>query len=322
MKLLESPGVAWKAPAAIVALPTLQREQHHRMNTSPEQSLPRGACDCHTHVFLDEREFPYWTPRRYTPPPASIEALVAFHDALGVERVVIVQPSVYGPDNSATLKALRVLGLERARGVAVIDDATSDATLRELSDAGVRGVRVNLEVDGERDPDRASAWLRSVVERVGPLGWHIQLFASLPLLGACSPLLGALSVPLVFDHYAGAHARLGAQQQGLPEVLALVECGKAYVKLSAPYRCSDAPGYTDLDALTRLFVERNPQRLLWGSDWPHPQPGVRATPEEVCPPFDVDTQSVLRNFTGWVGDAATLRMILVDNPARLYGFDA
>jgi predicted TIM-barrel fold metal-dependent hydrolase len=217
------------------------------MTASRERLVPQGACDCHTHVFLDERAYPYAPSRRYTPPPASIEALAAWHDAVGIGRVVVVQPSVYGADNAATLQALRELGPDRARGVAVIDDRVSGSQLRALHAAGVRGVRVNLEVDGERDARRATAWLREAAARVAPLGWHVQVFASLPLLAACSDVLQALPVPLVFDHYAGAHASRGTRQEGLAPVLDLVRGGKAWVKLSAPYRCSSAPGYADLE---------------------------------------------------------------------------
>jgi len=291
------------------------------MNTSPTSPpLPPGACDCHTHVFLNERTFPLSASRRYTPPPATIDALSAVHDETGIQRVVIVQPSVYGLDNSATWHALRVLGTHRARAVAVLDDEVSDATLDDMAVAGFRGVRVNLEIDGERDPAKASAWLRRVAERVAPMGWHIQVFASLPLLAACSPVLRALPVPLVFDHYAGAHASLGLEQEGLREVLTLVESGKAYVKLSAPYRCSDPRHEADLEPLTRLLIRCNPERMLWGSDWPHPQPGVRPRSEDVCPPFEVDLGQVLNTMGRWASDEATRHRIFVDNPRRLYDF--
>ncbi|MET0541608.1 MAG: amidohydrolase family protein [Variovorax sp.] len=290
------------------------------MKRSPQ--LPSGACDCHTHVFLDEAKFPLHPARRYTPPPASIEALTTLHDALGIERVVIVQPSVYGRDNAATLHALRTLGQGRARGVAVIDDDTSDAELAEMAAAGVRGVRVNLEVDGERDASKATAWLRRTVERVAPLGWHVQLYASLTLLGACADMLGSLPVPLVFDHYAGAQAHLGLQQEGVAEVLKLVESGRAYVKLSAPYRCAGPDALHTLEPLTRLLIDCNPDRMLWGSDWPHPQPGARPNATDVCPPFEVDLGETLNALATWARDDVTLQKILVDNPLRLYGFDA
>ncbi|MEJ8825901.1 amidohydrolase family protein [Variovorax humicola] len=282
--------------------------------------LPPGACDCHTHVLLDGGAFPFSFSRRYTPPPASIEALSELHAGLGIQRVVIVQPSVYGFDNSATLHALRILGSRRARGIAVIDENAPDAMLDEMASAGVRGVRVNLEIDKQGDTAKASDHMRRIADRVAPWGWHVQVYASLPLLSGCNDAIRSLPVPVVFDHYAGAHASRAASQKGLDAVLALVEGGKAYVKLSAPYRCSDSLDYADLAPLARRFIQSNPDRMLWGSDWPHPQPGVMPAPTDVCPPFDVDSGHVLGQLRQWSLDDSTLHKILVDNPKRLYGF--
>lgn len=283
--------------------------------------LPPGACDCHTHVFPDEGSFPFAAARHYTPPPASIEALAAWQDALGIERVVIVQPSVYGSDNRATLQALTVLGPRRARAVAVIDADATDDELDVLARAGVRGVRVNLIFGGDDGVAQAEAQLRRTAERIAPRGWHVQVFASLALLTACRATLAALPVPVVLDHYAGVHAGHGADQAGLGEVLELVESGRAYIKLSAPYRCSTAAPYADLVPLTRRFVRANPERVLWGSDWPHPQPGAAARATDVSRPFEVDNAAVLRSVCDAIDDTAVLRKLFTDNPKRLYDFD-
>jgi predicted TIM-barrel fold metal-dependent hydrolase len=285
-----------------------------------EPSLPAGACDCHTHVFLDPRAYPWSPARRYTPPPAPIEALAAWHDALGIARVVVVQPSVYAADNAATLQALRVLGPERARGVAVLDAAATDADLQVMHALGVRGVRVNLEIDRASDAAEATAQLRETAARVAPLGWHVQVYANLPLLAACQSVLRALPVPVVLDHYAGAHASGGPEQPGLHAVLALVAEGRAYVKLSAPYRLSAAAGHPDMAPIARAFIAAGPDRMLWGSDWPHPQPGSRPHPHDISPPFAVDSAQVLAALRAWTPEARTFDRILVDNPARLYGF--
>lgn len=285
-----------------------------------EPSLPAGACDCHTHVFLDPRAYPWSPARRYTPPPAPIEALAAWHDALGIARVVVVQPSVYAADNAATLQALRVLGPERARGVAVLDAAATDADLQVMHALGVRGVRVNLEIDRASDAAEATAQLRETAARVAPLGWHVQVYANLPLLAACQSVLRALPVPVVLDHYAGAHASGGPEQPGLHAVLALVAEGRAYVKLSAPYRLSAAAGHADMAPIARTFIAAGPDRMLWGSDWPHPQPGSRPHPHDISPPFAVDSAQVLAALRAWTPDARTFDRILADNPARLYGF--
>lgn len=285
-----------------------------------ETSLPAGACDCHTHVFLDPRAYPWSPARRYTPPPAPIEALAAWHDALGIARVVVVQPSVYAADNAATLQALRVLGPGRARGVAVLDAAATDADLQAMHTLGVRGVRVNLEIDRASDAAEATAQLRETAARVAPLGWHVQVYANLPLLAACQSVLLALPVPVVLDHYAGAHASGGPEQPGLHAVLALVAEGRAYVKLSAPYRLSAAAGHADMAPIARAFIAAGPERMLWGSDWPHPQPGSRPHPHDISPPFAVDSAQVLAALRDWTPDARTFDRILADNPARLYGF--
>ncbi|PZP99997.1 MAG: hypothetical protein DI587_09365 [Variovorax paradoxus] len=285
-----------------------------------EPSLPAGACDCHTHVFLDPRTYPWSPARRYTPPPAPIEALAAWHDALGIARVVVVQPSVYAADNAATLQALRVLGPGRARGVAVLDAAATDADLQAMHSLGVRGVRVNLEIDRASDAAEATAQLRETAARVAPLGWHVQVYANLPLLAACQSVLRALPVPVVLDHYAGAHASGGPEQPGLHAVLALVAEGRAYVKLSAPYRLSAAAGHADMAPIARAFIAAGPERMLWGSDWPHPQPGSRPHPHDISPPFAVDSAQVLAALRDWTPDARTFDRILADNPARLYGF--
>ncbi len=285
-----------------------------------EPSLPAGACDSHTHVFLDPRAYPWSPARRYTPPPAPIEALAAWHDALGIARVVVVQPSVYAADNAATLQALRVLGPERARGVAVLDAAATDAELQAMHALGVRGVRVNLEIDRASDAAEATAQLRETAARVAPLGWHVQVYANLPLLAACQSVLRALPVSVVLDHYAGAHASGGPDQPGLHAVLALVAEGRAYVKLSAPYRLSAAAGHADMAPIARAFIAAGPDRMLWGSDWPHPQPGSRPHPHDISPPFAVDSAQVLAALRAWTPDARTFDRILADNPARLYGF--
>lgn len=280
-----------------------------------------GACDCHTHVFLDERDHPFAAERHYTPPPASVESLQALHASLGIERVVVVQPSVYGSDNRATLAAQTVIGPDRARGVAVIDPGSiDDAELDALHAAGVRGVRINLIFAADEPADGAAKQLQRTVERIAPWGWHVQVFAGLSMLAACHGTLAALPVPVVLDHYAGVQPGRGVDAQELIAVLSLVESGRAYVKLSAPYRCSNAPGYADLMPLARRFVQANPERMLWGSDWPHPQPGAARSAADISPPFVVDNAAVLQILHEAIDDAAAWRQLLVDNPERLYGF--
>ncbi|MGH7094221.1 MAG: ROK family protein, partial [Stellaceae bacterium] len=238
--------------------------------TAVNFTVPRGACDCHVHVFGDPAQFPFAAVRGYTPPPASADELRKLHRALRISRVVIVQPSVYGTDNSCTLDGMRRLGA-RARGVAVIDAATSKTALDEMHRAGIRGVRVNLATAGESDPAQARRDLTEAVARVAPLGWHVQVYTELSVIAALQDELARLPVPVVIDHFGGATAAGGVAQPGFAALLTLVKAGHAYVKVSAAYRSSDkAPAYDDVAPLARALIAANSDRIVWGSDWPHP----------------------------------------------------
>jgi predicted TIM-barrel fold metal-dependent hydrolase len=282
-------------------------------------AIPEGACDCHTHVFLDQARFPFSPDRKYTPPPASCEDLKSLLGSLGLDRVVIVQPSVYGADNSATLAGLGEIGLDRARGVAVIDAEVSRAEMNRLMDAGVRGIRVNFELKGEADERRAARQLETMAAKIAPYGWHIQIYAQLRLLATLLDTLRGLPVPLVFDHFAGARGEQGLDQPGLAGVIDLVREGRAYVKLSAAYRSSHRqPDYADLAPIARAFINANPDRVVWGSDWPHPDPTL--PPNDVSAPLPVDDSGVFSLLAQWTNDERAYRKVLQENPARLYGF--
>jgi predicted TIM-barrel fold metal-dependent hydrolase/predicted NBD/HSP70 family sugar kinase len=289
--------------------------------TAVSFAVPSGACDCHVHVFGDAAAFPFAARRGYTPPPASADDLLGLQQALHLSRVVIVQPSVYGSNNSCTLDGMRRFG-ERARGVAVIDAATSSTALDEMHRAGIRGVRVNLATAGESDPAQARRDLAAAVARVAPLGWHVQVYTELSVIAALQDDLQGLGVPLVFDHFGGATAAGGVEQPGFAALLALVSGGHAYVKVSAAYRSSDkAPAYDDVAPLARALIAANPDRILWGSDWPHPHaaaPG--APPNDIVPFYDIDDGLALIQLQLWTRNAAVRRKILTDNPARLYDF--
>jgi predicted TIM-barrel fold metal-dependent hydrolase len=283
--------------------------------------VPDGACDCHTHVFADAARFPFAAGRGYTPPPAAADDLLALLRALGLSRVVIVQPSVYGSDNSCTLDGMRRLGT-RARGVAVIDDTTSDAALHEMRAAGIRGVRINLETAGETDPALARKKLNEAAARVAPLGWHVQTYARLSVIAALEHDMARLPVPLVIDHFGGAAAAGGIDQPGFSALLALVRSGNAHVKISGAYRSSDkAPDYGDVAPLARALIAANPDRIVWGTDWPHPHaPRPGSTAFDISPPYHIDDGLLLNQLPLWAPDPAIRRKILVENPARLYDF--
>jgi predicted TIM-barrel fold metal-dependent hydrolase len=291
--------------------------------TAVNFAVPAGACDCHTHVFGDPQRFPFISPRAYTPETASVEEMRALHRALHMERVVIVQPSVYGTDNSCTLDGVRQLGAG-ARAVAVIDERTTAAALDEMGRAGVRGIRINLETGAETtDPNVGRQRFQAALQWIRGRNWHIQIYTRLPVIEGIRDLVMAAPVPVVFDHFGAAQASLGTSQPGFDTLVNLVRSGKAYVKISAPYRNSaQAPDYADLGLIARALITANPQRILWATDWPHPDssqvPGRRFT--DIAPLLQIDDGRSLNQFAVWAPDAALRKTILVDNPARLYGF--
>jgi len=285
--------------------------------------IPAGACDTHVHVIPDPAKFPFWSGRVYTPPVDTAEDLLALQKALHIDRVVIVTPSVYGTDNSATLDGIKQLGQERARGVAVIGPKTSAADLDAMHKGGIRGIRVNLEQGGVSDPAVAARLLDEAVARLAGRPWHLQIYARLTLVAALTDKFSAAPVPVVFDHFAGAKAALGVGQPGFDAVVNLVRIGKAYVKISGAYRASSqAPDYAEVAPFARALIDANADRIVWGTDWPHPDsrilPDRRAT--DIAPPVPVDDGRLLNLLPEWAPNAAVRKKILVENPARLYGY--
>jgi predicted TIM-barrel fold metal-dependent hydrolase len=284
--------------------------------------VPADACDCHTHIHGDPEKFPFFAGRVYTPEPASPEEMSALHKALHLERVVIVTPSVYGTDNSATLFGMMARGAS-ARGVAVIDDKTAESELDTMHRAGFRGIRLNLATGGVNDPNVGRSRFSAAVERMKARGWHVQLYTNLAMITAIKDLAANSPVPVVFDHFGGAQADLGVGQPGFSDLLELVKSGKAHVKISGAYRSSKlAPDYADIVPFAQALIAANPDRIVWGTDWPHPDsvtpPGRKAT--DVTPLFQIDDGRLFDQLPVWAPDAAIRKRILVDNPARLYGF--
>jgi predicted TIM-barrel fold metal-dependent hydrolase len=285
--------------------------------------LPSNSVDCHTHIFGPSSLFPWDSARSYTPGDASIEQLNALHKHLGIERVVIVHPSPYGSDNACTLNALKVMGLDRARGVAVIDALTSVEELRAMHALGVRGVRINLQTYGLEDPKQAEQLLRHTQAQVAQLGWHIQIFTKLPVLLSLIGFIKEMSVPLVIDHFCLVDPHLGLEQDGLADLLELLASGKVWIKLSAAYRISSNPDHADVKALAKCLITANPKRVVWGSDWPHPGGGAPRTHRDIqqIEPFQpIDDGQALNRLMQWTSSEQELHQILVTNPSELYGF--
>ena len=264
---------------------------------------PPLSCDCHIHVFGPYARYPLDPGRKYTPEEAPLERYLRVATALGMGRVVLVQPSVYGVDNARQRDAIRDLE-EHARGVAVIDDSLSDAALEKLCGAGFVGARLNL-VRGD-----ALAALERTAGRVKDLDWHLQLHLPGAVLAQIAERLLKLPTDVVIDHFGSVDGRQGVEQPAFQALLRLVDSGRCWVKLSAPYRVDlDGAPWRKAAPFARALVKRNPERMLWGTNWPHPD--VAVLPED---------QALLDALADWVPDEKTRHRVLVDNPAKLYRF--
>ena len=293
-----------------MALPELLDPVPHSVGLNrPARQLPALACDAHMHIFAPEFAPSAHWPR--TPPVARVDAYRQLQQRLGTERSVVVTPSTYGTDNACTLDALRQLGAG-ARGVAVVDQDVSDAALSDLAAQRVCGLRVNFvspQSWGETTPEM----LVTLAHKIAGAGWHLQLFARPDQIVALAPVLQALPVPLVIDHMGRIDPAEATSAPAYRVLRALLDGGNAWLKLSGAYMRSTVhgPTYADTLPLGRALVQAAPERLVWGSDWPH-------TTEVAGTVNDADLVDLLQH---WTGSDAAMDRILVDNPARLYGFD-
>src|ERR1700722_17908561 len=291
-------------------------------STAVNFEVPAHACDCHTHYYGDPQKFPLSPKHINTPEGTLPEEMSALHRALHVERVVIVTPSAYGTDNSSTLYGMKARG-SNARGIAVVDEKTSDEEFESLRKAGFRGARIISGASGPSDPAVVRSLYRWAMGRFQKYNWNIELYTNLAVISAIKDLVHASPVPTVFDHFGGVDPALGLQQPGFADLLELIQSGKAYMKISAAYRSSTkAPDYRDIIPYSKAFIEANPDRMLWGSDWPHPDshPYPGRKPSDIMQLYTVDDGILLNQLAVWAPDPAVRKKILVDNPARLYGF--
>ncbi len=291
-------------------------------STQVNFEIPPHACDCHTHSYGDPKQFPLSPQHVNTPEGTLPEEMTALHRALHIERVVIVTPSAYGTDNSSTLFGMKARGAA-ARGIAVVNDKTPDAEFDSLTRAGFRGARIISGFSGPSDPAGIRALYQASMDRFRHYNWMIELYTNLPAISAIKDLVHASPVPTVFDHFGGVEASRGLQQPGFSDLLELLKSGSAYVKISAPYRSStQAPEYSDAAPFAKAFIEANPDRVLWGTDWPHPDstPYPGRKPSDIMPLYKIDDGLLLNHLPQWAPDPAIRKKILVDSPARLYGF--
>ncbi len=285
--------------------------------------IPAGACDTHVHVFRPDR-YAYAGDRAYTPGRVTARDLREFLGKQGLERVVIVQPSVYGCDNRAMLDGVRQLG-RRARGIAVVDLATvRDRQLADMEKAGVAGIRLNVNT---RKVGNLAKVARQAADRLRGSPWLVQVYAPLSEIIAAQRTLGRLALPLVLDHFGGARLRSKELAEGAKVLVDLARNGPAYLKLSAPYRVVNGDGadksrWPAVGPLARKLLRAGPDKLIWGSDWPHTGGHDRRSGSRVeIEPFQkIDDRQQLRLIADWLDDDALLHQVLVDNPARLYGF--
>lgn len=278
------------------------------LNTrKPKTPAPPGAIDAHAHVFGPLDRFPYLAERGYTPPEASLAQWFEMHRTLGIERGVLVQPSVHGTDNRAMLAAMAAAD-QRLRGVAAVEAEVSDSELSALNAAGVRAIRFNLQFSGGVALDAMAA----LAERVAGLGWHLQFLMDARDLVELGPQLQRLPTEIVIDHIGFMPASSGVEHPGFQAFVELVRSGKCWAKLSGPYRGSEQdPPYDDITPYAQALIAARPDRIIWGTDWPHPA-------LEGPMPNDGDLFDML---AVWELDEARRRAILVDNPERLFGFD-
>jgi 2-pyrone-4,6-dicarboxylate lactonase len=276
----------------------------------PRLAFPPLSCDCHAHILGPAARHAYSPDRIYTPPDCLAPDYGAMLATLGVERAVLVQPSVYGTDNTVMLQALREAG-PKFRGVAVVDWTIGEAALDALHADGVRGVRVNVVDVKDGKGALPIERLGDLASRIAPRGWHVELLAHVDALANLDRDLAGFPVDVVFGHLGYMPTGRGVEERGFQALVRLLEAGRAWVKLTGPYRISArAMPHADVLPFARALLGAAPQQVVWGSDWPHVM--VKGPM-----PNDGDLADLLLD---WIPDEDQRRTVVVDNPARLYGF--
>ena len=271
----------------------------------PAFRLPPGSCDAHCHVFGPAAVFPYAPNRRYTPEDAPKEELAALHAHLGIERTVIVQANCHGTDNAVVLDAIAA-DPKRIRGVAVVNGDFTDADYRTLHEGGIRGVRFNFVKHLGGAPDMG-VFCR-VLDAIAPLGWHVVLHVDAPDIAALSEMIRGLKLPFCIDHMGRVPSAAGVDQPPFRALLELAKLENAWIKVSGAERIA-MPPYAAAIPFAQALIAARPDRVLWGTDYPHPNPSHAAD--------EADLVDLLPRIAS---DPKMQQRLLVDNPARLYGF--
>jgi predicted TIM-barrel fold metal-dependent hydrolase len=272
--------------------------------------MPRNACDTHAHICGPIAQWPYSERRVYTPPDALVPAYRHLLDTLGVQRAVLVQPSVYGTDNRVMLAAMAQMG-ERARGVAVVENDIPDAEIERLHEAGVRGVRVNVVDVAEDKGVFDMAPLTRLAQRIKLFGWHVEFLMHADEFPDMAARFADFPVDIVLGHLGYMRTDKGIDNPGFESMLELMQQEKCWVKLTGPYRISNEPlPHRDTIPYALALLNAAPQRVVWGTDWPHVM--VKG-----AMPNDGDLADLLLD---WVPDEALREQVLVRNPEKLYGW--
>ena len=271
----------------------------------PRLAVPANACDCHMHIY--DRRAPVAAEATLRPPEATVADYACLQHRLGTTRTVVVTPSTYGTDNRVTLAALAELG-PSARGIAVVDASVSDDELQALDQAGIRGIRFNLSMSQVATVEM----LEKLAPRVAEIGWHVQLLMPPSQLVENASLLAGLPAQLVFDHFGRIPFAEGTAHPAFDVIARLLESGHAWVKLSGVYinSTSGPPSYEDAAPLARAYLSLAPDRVVWGSDWPH----------VVSKHGQPDDAELLDLLLEWTADDGVRANVLTSNPARLYGY--
>ena len=273
----------------------------------PKLALPAKAADSHAHVFGPRDRYPYAATRLYTPPPVYLEDYLAMLRTAGCARGVLVQTGLYGNDNSFIVDAIKD-NPGRLRGIALTGEDVTDKELRHLAESGIRGFRVNRTAKTGLELGVA----RRLAERVNELGWHVQFLLDVEDHPDLDTMLGGFATEVVIDHMGRPDPRRGVGAPGFQALIRLLRSGRGWAKLSAPYRTSrQQPPYDDMTPFAHALVAAVPDRLVWGSDWPH-------VLLDTTMPNDGD---LVDQIAVWAPDADIRRRILVDNAERLYGFE-
>lgn len=277
----------------------------------PSITLPDGTIDTHVHIFEDR--YPLSSGRGYNPPESTLKDLKHLHAILGVERVVFTQPSVYGVDNSAIMDGVTALNSEtpdRARAVLAVTGDITDAELADFDARGARGIRLNTDNKGGMPVGFDE--LPALAKRVAPLGWHFEfLFPGKDIIELMT-VFRSLAIPISIGHFAYQPATAGVSAPGFQALLELIKDGNTWIKISGANRVSetDLPPYDDVKPMAEALIEAAPDRIIWGTDWPHPNK------------FEVNPNDgdLVNAFGEWVSDPGLRQKIMVDTPAALFRF--